>query len=123
MPELSNLLRQRLAATETGESQAHPDADVLTASRFVSEYFEKVAAVSGNPKLAANWVSGELMGALKSGETESKLEQAAKRLELAVTRLEHAIGPAGGDAADSKRLVAALAEAKAEYSALEQTTS
>src|SRR5438309_5753389 len=31
MPELSNLLRQRLAATETGESQAHPDADVLTA--------------------------------------------------------------------------------------------
>ncbi len=60
---------------------------------------------------------------LKSGETESKLEQAAKRLELAVTRLEHAIGPAGGDAAESKRLVAALAEAKAEYSALEQTTS
>src|SRR5712672_2043395 len=31
MPELSNLLRQRLAATETGESQAHPDADTLTA--------------------------------------------------------------------------------------------
>lgn len=31
MPELSNLLRQRLAATETGETQAHPDADTLTA--------------------------------------------------------------------------------------------
>jgi hypothetical protein len=31
MPELPNLLRQRLAATETGETQAHPDADVLTA--------------------------------------------------------------------------------------------
>jgi hypothetical protein len=31
MPELPNLLRQRLAATETGETQAHPDADALTA--------------------------------------------------------------------------------------------
>jgi hypothetical protein len=60
---------------------------------------------------------------LKSGKTESKLEQAANRLELAVTRLERAIRHAGGDNAESKRLVAALAEAKAEYSALEQTTS
>jgi hypothetical protein len=60
---------------------------------------------------------------LTSGKTESKLEQAAKRLELAVTRLERAIGHAAGNAAESKRLVAALAEAKAEYSALEQTTS
>ncbi len=31
MPELPNLLRQRLAAIETGETQAHPDADTLTA--------------------------------------------------------------------------------------------
>ncbi|HEY2115445.1 MAG TPA: YCF48-related protein [Candidatus Angelobacter sp.] len=31
MPELPNLLRQRLAATESGEIQAHPDADTLTA--------------------------------------------------------------------------------------------
>jgi hypothetical protein len=30
MPELPNLLRQRLAATENGETQAHPDADTLT---------------------------------------------------------------------------------------------
>ena len=61
--------------------------------------------------------------ALKSGKIESKLEQAAKRLELAVTRLERAIRHVGGDSLESKRLVAALAEAKAEYSALEQTTS
>ena len=31
MPELPNLLRQRLAATENGDAQAHPDADTLTA--------------------------------------------------------------------------------------------
>ncbi|HEX3743829.1 MAG TPA: Asp-tRNA(Asn)/Glu-tRNA(Gln) amidotransferase subunit GatB [Bryobacteraceae bacterium] len=42
------------------------DADVLTASRATSEYFEKVAHVSGNPKMAANWVMGDLMGSLKA---------------------------------------------------------
>jgi len=31
MPELPNLLRQRLAAAEAGQIQAHPDADTLTA--------------------------------------------------------------------------------------------
>src|SRR5579859_3679800 len=31
MPELPNLLRQRLAVTQNGETQAHPDADMLTA--------------------------------------------------------------------------------------------
>src|SRR6476646_6144421 len=31
MPELPNLLRQRLAATENGGAQPHPDADTLTA--------------------------------------------------------------------------------------------
>jgi Photosynthesis system II assembly factor YCF48/Putative zinc-finger len=31
MPELSNLVRQRLAATESDASQVHPDADMLTA--------------------------------------------------------------------------------------------
>lgn len=31
MPELPNLLRQRLATTQNGETQTHPDADTLTA--------------------------------------------------------------------------------------------
>ena len=31
MPELPNLLRQRLAATENGAAPVHPDADMLTA--------------------------------------------------------------------------------------------
>lgn len=31
MPELPNLLRQRLATTKNGETQTHPDADTLTA--------------------------------------------------------------------------------------------
>jgi aspartyl-tRNA(Asn)/glutamyl-tRNA(Gln) amidotransferase subunit B len=48
------------------------DAGVLTATRALSDYFEKVAEVSGDPKVAANWVMGDLAGLLKGAEiTES----------------------------------------------------
>jgi aspartyl-tRNA(Asn)/glutamyl-tRNA(Gln) amidotransferase subunit B len=39
---------------------------VLTATRATSDYFETVARVSGNPKMAANWVMGDLMAMLKA---------------------------------------------------------
>jgi aspartyl-tRNA(Asn)/glutamyl-tRNA(Gln) amidotransferase subunit B len=41
------------------------DAGVLTASREMADFYEMVVArLGGNPKLAANWVMGELSGAL-----------------------------------------------------------
>ena len=41
------------------------DAGVLTASRELADYYESVVrALGGEPKLAANWVMGELAGAL-----------------------------------------------------------
>ena len=40
------------------------DADVLTASRQLADYFEETARCSGNPKGAANWVMGELTRAI-----------------------------------------------------------
>jgi aspartyl-tRNA(Asn)/glutamyl-tRNA(Gln) amidotransferase subunit B len=41
------------------------DAGVLTASREMADYYETVVArLGGQPKLAANWVVGELSGAL-----------------------------------------------------------
>ncbi len=40
------------------------DAGVLTASRELAAYYEAVAAGAGEPKLAANWVMGELSGFL-----------------------------------------------------------
>jgi aspartyl-tRNA(Asn)/glutamyl-tRNA(Gln) amidotransferase subunit B len=40
------------------------DAGVLTASREMAAYYEAVAAGAGEPKLAANWVMGELSGFL-----------------------------------------------------------
>jgi len=63
MPELPGRKRARFVG-EYGLSEY--DADVITASRAISEYFEEVARVSGNPKMAANWVMGDLMGALKA---------------------------------------------------------
>ena len=63
MPELPAKKRARFME-EMGLSEY--DADVLTASRAISEYFETAAGVCGQPKLAANWVMGDLMGALKA---------------------------------------------------------
>jgi aspartyl-tRNA(Asn)/glutamyl-tRNA(Gln) amidotransferase subunit B len=48
------------------------DAQVLTNTRDISEYFEEAAKAAGDPRMAANWVIGDLLGALKGGEiTES----------------------------------------------------
>lgn len=40
------------------------DAGVLSASRAMADYFERVNAACGDAKQAANWVQGELAGAL-----------------------------------------------------------
>src|ERR1700676_2649392 len=41
------------------------DAEVLTTTRAMSEYFEKVVAASGDARAAANWVMGDLSALLK----------------------------------------------------------
>ncbi len=68
MPELPARKRARFI----GELRTlrEYDAEVLTATRAIAEYFETVAAVSGNPKMAANWVMGDLMAMLKAEGTE-----------------------------------------------------
>jgi aspartyl-tRNA(Asn)/glutamyl-tRNA(Gln) amidotransferase subunit B len=43
---------------------------VLTATRALSDYFEQAARESGDPKTAANWVMGDLAGALKEAGKE-----------------------------------------------------
>ncbi|MEO8098865.1 MAG: Asp-tRNA(Asn)/Glu-tRNA(Gln) amidotransferase subunit GatB [Acidobacteriota bacterium] len=46
------------------------DAQVLTAERATSEYFEKVVTASGDARAAANWVMGDLAALLKAEEKE-----------------------------------------------------
>ncbi len=61
MPELPDARRARFES-EYGLSAY--DADVLTGSRAQADYYEVVASASGDAKLAANWVMGELAAAL-----------------------------------------------------------
>lgn len=67
MPELPASRRLRFIG-EYGLREY--DAVVLTATRALAEYFEVVAAVSGDSKIAANWVMGDLAGLLKSAGHE-----------------------------------------------------
>jgi len=62
LPELPDEKAQRFVR-EHGLSEY--DAGVLTASRELAAYYETVVrALGGQPKLAANWVMGDLSGAL-----------------------------------------------------------
>ncbi len=76
LPELPSEKLERFV-TDYGLSEY--DAAVLTASRAGAEYFESVAGAVDDKKLAANWVMGELAGALnKAGvEIEDSPVQAA----------------------------------------------
>ena len=58
LPELPDIKKQRFI-TQYGLSGY--DAGVLTASRDLGDYYEAVvAALDGEPKLCANWVTGDL---------------------------------------------------------------
>ena len=68
LPELPDARKARFAS-EHGLSDY--DAAVLTASRELADYFEAaVQAASGSGKLTANWVMGELSGALNKSDCD-----------------------------------------------------
>jgi aspartyl-tRNA(Asn)/glutamyl-tRNA(Gln) amidotransferase subunit B len=50
------------------------DATTLTQSKAMAAYFEAAAKTSGQPKLASNWIMGELSRRLNAGD--STIEQA-----------------------------------------------
>ncbi len=67
MPELPDAKRHRFVE-QYGLSEL--DAAQLTASRALAGYFETAADKAGEPKLAANWVTGDLAGALNKDGLE-----------------------------------------------------
>src|SRR5512139_361871 len=67
LPELPAPMQARFEG-EYGVSAY--DAAVLTGSRALAGYFEAAAQKSGQPKLAANWVMGELSAALNKAELD-----------------------------------------------------
>ncbi len=67
LPELPEHKRQRFIA-EFGASEY--DAEVLTASRGLSEYFEEAVAFHQNAKAVSNWIMGEVTRALNDSGKE-----------------------------------------------------
>jgi len=68
LPELPD---QKAARFSSEYGLSAYDAGVLTSSRELAAYYEDVArAVAGDPKLAANWVTGELAAALNKNGLE-----------------------------------------------------
>jgi aspartyl-tRNA(Asn)/glutamyl-tRNA(Gln) amidotransferase subunit B len=84
MPELPAARRARFMSAY---GLREYDAQVLTATRALSDYFEQAAKASGDPKTAANWVMGDLAGALKEagkeiGESPVSAENLGKLVAL-----------------------------------------
>jgi aspartyl-tRNA(Asn)/glutamyl-tRNA(Gln) amidotransferase subunit B len=69
LPELPEKRRARFVAEY---HLPEYDAGVLTMSMALADYFERVAAGTGNPKAASNWVMGELTR--KLNETRDAIE-------------------------------------------------
>jgi len=67
LPELPDEKQHRF---ETHYGLSATDAGVLTASRDMADYFEAVAEISNEPKLSANWIMGDLLGALNKNNLE-----------------------------------------------------
>jgi aspartyl-tRNA(Asn)/glutamyl-tRNA(Gln) amidotransferase subunit B len=85
MPELPAHKRQRYVA-ELGLSAY--DADILTGSKELAEYFEAVITEKIEAKPAANWIMGELSGALNKAEkTIGNSPVAPKQMALLIRRI------------------------------------
>jgi aspartyl-tRNA(Asn)/glutamyl-tRNA(Gln) amidotransferase subunit B len=86
LPELPDAKRQRFV--ETYGLSAY-DAGLLTAERTFADYFEIVAKESGEAKLAANWINGELAAQLnKAGLTIRQSPVAASQLAGLIARIK-----------------------------------
>src|SRR5215217_1756284 len=85
MPELPDQKATRFVS----EYALSPyDAGVLTASREMAAFYEDVAKRIGDPKLAANWVAGELSGWLNRAGLEITASQvSSEHLAGLLTRI------------------------------------
>ncbi len=78
LPELPDSKKQRFMQ-EYGLNEY--DAGVLTASHKLSEYFEKVLEIGAVPKIACNWITGELTRVMnESGKNLSKINMSPENL-------------------------------------------
>lgn len=84
MPELPDAMRSRFIETY---GLSYADASQIVGDKEFAEYFETVARITANPKMASNWVLGEFTRELNnSGKTAAESLVTAEDLaELVVT--------------------------------------
>ena len=88
MTELPRVMAQRFV-TSYGLSEY--DATALTQSRDMAAYFEAVAKACGQPKLAGNWIMGELSRRLNADDTALvKAPVSAAQLAALISRISDA---------------------------------
>jgi aspartyl-tRNA(Asn)/glutamyl-tRNA(Gln) amidotransferase subunit B len=69
MPELPEARRQRFVKEY---ALSEYDAGILTATRALADLFEEAAKLSGQAKIAANWIMGDLLRFYKDGNVDLK---------------------------------------------------
>jgi aspartyl-tRNA(Asn)/glutamyl-tRNA(Gln) amidotransferase subunit B len=85
MPELPGQMKARFVE-EFGVSAY--DASLLTGSHALASYFEAVATATGQGKLAANWVNGEVAASLnRDGRDITECPLSAERLAGLIVRI------------------------------------
>ena len=86
LPELPDARRQRLM-TSFGLSDY--DAGIITSSRAMAEYFDEVVNAGADPKVAANWIMGDLSKNLNAdGLTIEQSPVDAKRLAQMIALID-----------------------------------
>jgi aspartyl-tRNA(Asn)/glutamyl-tRNA(Gln) amidotransferase subunit B len=103
------------------------DAGVLSASRELGDYFEAVVAATGTPhaKLAANWIMGELSGALNRDAVEiTAAKVGPKELSGLLARINDGTisGKIGKEVFEAMWSTGAAADAIIESKGLKQIT-
>ena len=86
LPELPDARRQRLM-NEYGLSEY--DAGIITSSRAMAEYFDEAVREGADPKVAANWIMGDLSKNLNAdGLTIEQSPVEAKRLAQMIALID-----------------------------------
>ncbi len=112
------------------------DAEVITSSRPLADYFEQCAALSNNPKSSANWIMGELTRSINDNSISIESSPVAPNQLAGIIKLIDAgtisgtiakkvfeeIWKNGGEAADivNKLGLAQVSDSKAIESAIDQ---
>ena len=86
LPELPD---QRSARFVSQLNLSPYDAGILSASRGLADYFESVVAVCNDPKLSANWVTGELAKYMNQNNLEiDAIPLSALQLGQLISRIQ-----------------------------------